>query len=90
MNMPGFTADSSLHKSIESYTARITPSGGQNISGIHPTARIPRLPVGGGGGAGGFWGCAVCVAACTIVVGDPSACYWSCKGAGACESAVVV
>ena len=59
MSTPGFTAQVSLFKSATSYYA--VPTSVQNISGIHPTAWMPRLPGGGGGGIGGgglgAWGC---------------------------------
>jgi hypothetical protein len=81
INMPGFTAEASLYKRSGRYESVATQShngGGERV--------IAQLRV-GGGGTTGFWGCALCVSACTIILGPEAAleCLIACKDSGACD-----
>jgi len=63
-------------------TRRANANGLENV--VIPAARIGG---GGRGGTTGFWGCFICTAACSILLGPEAVleCLIACKDSGACD-----
>jgi hypothetical protein len=87
INLPGFTGEGSLHRRRGSYQSQ-SPQYSSGEQGV-----ISQIRVSGGGiiwGGrpilGGFWSCALCTAACTILTGgELAACLVACNSSGACD-----
>jgi hypothetical protein len=83
-HMPGFTASVSVYSTPMHYQSAAIQAYSCKRQRI-----VSQLGIGGGRGLGGFWTCLVCVAACTIIVGDVVECYDACANSGACEVVAV-
>jgi hypothetical protein len=85
MNIPGFTAEASLCLGGGRHQEAINQEPNHNQQGVIAQLRAGGgIGVGGGRHLGGFWDCVVCVAICTIIVGDGAACLTACQNSGAC------
>ena len=84
--MPGFTAEASVYRTggFGKTTATLSQ---ETLEGVQPAMRALDTVEGfqrAMRGPGGFWGCMVCIGACSLTQGDPVACYYICRELGPC------
>ena len=86
--VPGWTADASVYRASKRYLPA------NSASAIVGETVLAQMRVGGGrvGGMGpvvqgGFWSCAICTAACSLLLGPEAVveCLIACKDSGACD-----